>query len=184
MEFTLIRHPLSPPQAIDSIHVDVARLDAAKLALRYRVRGDIASISIPALMTPERADDLWQTTCFEAFLKRPGVERYVELNFSPSTRWAGYVFDSYRKNRRDFTHSALPRIDMMAGRESFELGVTLDLTGNNKRWRTSDLILSLSAVIETRDRRKSYWALAHPPGEPDFHHGDCFAGILRAPEDA
>jgi hypothetical protein len=30
-------------------------------------------------------------------------------------------------------------------------------------------------VIEERNGRKSYWALAHPPGEPDFHHPACFA---------
>jgi len=35
--------------------------------------------------------------------------------------------------------------------------------------------LGLSAVIEEKSGRKSYWALAHPPGEADFHHSDCFA---------
>ncbi|HEX7820743.1 MAG TPA: DOMON-like domain-containing protein [Sphingobium sp.] len=182
MEFTLIRHPLSPPSAIDSICVDVARLDGAKLALRYRITGDIAAISIPGLVTPGRAENLWQTTCFEAFLKLPDSDYYVEFNFSPSTRWAGYVFDGYRKARQDFTHSSMPRIDMAVGRNSFELGVTLDLTGNRDIWRTSDVFIGLSAVIEMRSREKSYWALAHPPGAPDFHHRDCFAGILRAPE--
>jgi hypothetical protein len=37
-------------------------------------------------------------------------------------------------------------------------------------------MLGLSAVIEEKDGTKSYWALAHPPGDkPDFHHLDCFA---------
>jgi hypothetical protein len=40
--------------------------------------------------------------------------------------------------------------------------------------------LALSAVIETLDGAKSYWALAHPPGKPDFHHADCFAIELPA----
>ncbi len=184
MEFTLIRHSSSPPQPIESIHVDIARVDEAKLALRYRVQGDIAAIVVPPLMTPERIDGLWQTTCFEAFLKLPDSDFYVEFNFAPSTRWAGYVFEGYRARRQDFVNSTLPRFDMVAGRESFELGVTLDLTKNSSLWRVSDVIIGLSAVIETRDRAKSYWALAHPPGEPDFHHGDCFAGILRAPDAA
>jgi hypothetical protein len=34
--------------------------------------------------------------------------------------------------------------------------------------------LDLAAVIEERGGRISYWALAHPPGKPDFHHSDCF----------
>ena len=40
--------------------------------------------------------------------------------------------------------------------------------------------LALSAVIEELDGTKSYWALAHPPGKPDFHHPDCFALTLEA----
>jgi len=33
----------------------------------------------------------------------------------------------------------------------------------------------LSAVIEDISGGTSYWALAHPPGKPDFHHADGFA---------
>jgi len=42
--------------------------------------------------------------------------------------------------------------------------------------------VGLSAVIEEIDGTKSYWALRHPPGPPDFHHPDCFALTLPAPE--
>jgi hypothetical protein len=35
--------------------------------------------------------------------------------------------------------------------------------------------LGLSAMLEDTQARKSYWALKHPPGKPDFHHADCFA---------
>jgi len=40
--------------------------------------------------------------------------------------------------------------------------------------------LGLAAVIEEASGRKSYWALAHPPGKPDFHHSDCFAHEIPA----
>jgi hypothetical protein len=42
--------------------------------------------------------------------------------------------------------------------------------------------IALSAVIEEADGTKSYWALRHPPGPPDFHHPDCFALNLGAPD--
>jgi hypothetical protein len=48
----------------------------------------------------------------------------------------------------------------------------------------TSLTLGLSAVIEEKDGTKSYWALAHPPGKPDFHHKDCFALTLPAPSSA
>lgn len=41
---------------------------------------------------------------------------------------------------------------------------------------------AISAVIEEADGTKSYWALRHPPGKPDFHHPDCFALELPAPD--
>jgi hypothetical protein len=34
-------------------------------------------------------------------------------------------------------------------------------------------------VLEESEGTKSYWALAHPPGDkPDFHAADCFAASL------
>jgi len=34
-------------------------------------------------------------------------------------------------------------------------------------------------LIEETNGRKSYWALAHPPGKADFHHSDCFVYELH-----
>lgn len=44
-------------------------------------------------------------------------------------------------------------------------------------------VIALSAVIEETGGHKSYWALAHPPGQPDFHHPTCFAATLPAPSE-
>lgn len=52
------------------------------------------------------------------------------------------------------------------------LNVTLEHPG---LWPGKACHVGLSAVIEEADGTKSYWALAHPPGKPDFHHGDGFA---------
>ncbi len=38
--------------------------------------------------------------------------------------------------------------------------------------------VSLAAVIEEDQGPISYWALAHPPGDPNFHHPDCFVARL------
>lgn len=59
------------------------------------------------------------------------------------------------------------------------LSATLDLDRlglpADAPWR-----LGLSAVIEETSGAKSYWALAHAPGKPDFHHPDAFALDLPA----
>ncbi len=44
--------------------------------------------------------------------------------------------------------------------------------------------LGLSAVIQEVDGTKSYWALAHAPGPPDFHNPDCFIATLPAPSES
>jgi hypothetical protein len=67
-----------------------------------------------------------------------------------------------------------PRIDLRSDGAGFELLVSLDLP-NDAAGR-----LGLAAVIEEANGRLSYWALAHPPGKPDFHHSDCFALELPA----
>lgn len=181
MEYQLKCHPSSPVPPIDSISVDASRTSDERLDMRYRITGDMGAIAMPAMMPSERRDGLWQTTCFEAFLKIAGNPHYAEFNFSPSASWAGYIFDSYREGRRDLATVSLPRIDILADAGSFELRALVGVAGNDDDWRSNDLLLGLSAVIETRDGEKSYWALAHPPGDPDFHHEDCFAAVLRAP---
>jgi hypothetical protein len=45
-------------------------------------------------------------------------------------------------------------------------------------------VAGISAIIEEADGTKSHWALAHPPGEPDFHHPDCFVLDLPPPASA
>jgi hypothetical protein len=34
--------------------------------------------------------------------------------------------------------------------------------------------LAVTMVVEEHDGRQSFWALAHPGPEPDFHHPDSF----------
>jgi hypothetical protein len=55
------------------------------------------------------------------------------------------------------------------------LQASLELDRLSGSPRDSSWRLGLSALIEDASGRKSYWALAHPPGKPDFHHADCFA---------
>jgi hypothetical protein len=62
-----------------------------------------------------------------------------------------------------------PRLDILAGARSLELRAEGDLASlpwlaGADRWR-----VGLTAVVEARDGSLSYWALAHPPGKPDFH---------------
>jgi hypothetical protein len=127
-------------------------------------------LRLPPVVAAARADELWRHTCFEAFVRTSADPGYYEFNFSPSTQWAAYQFSGYRSGMRVATEIAAPRIEARSSAATYTLQVALEFDE-----LSSPLLLGLSAVLEETNGRKSYWALAHPPGKPDFHHADCFA---------
>ncbi len=170
MRQTLKSHPDTRCTTLTSIEVDVTR-QPGSMVLQYIVTGRICDLLLPLAMPPERTGDLWQHTCFEAFIRVSPGTAYHEFNFAPSTQWAAYDFDGYRSAMTIATGQSAPRIDVSATAQRLELRVDLALLlPLEKSWS-----MALSAVIEETDGHKSYWALAHPPGKPDFHHADCFA---------
>jgi len=171
MQVELVPHPDLPHPDI-RISVEVT-LRPATLGLSYRLAGAIDEIVLPAALPPSRADKLWEHSCFEAFLRAVGDEAYFEFNFAPSRQWAMYRFDRYREAMREVTELAVPRIADLLIAEGYELHPVIYPQTDRPS------LLGLSAVIEEQDGRKSYWALAHPPGKPDFHHPDCF--VLELP---
>jgi hypothetical protein len=169
MRHTLRLHPDSLCAAAKRIEVDIARPRPGSLILSYVVSGRIGDLRVPPVVAPARADELWHRTCFEAFVHASPGPTYYEFNFSPSTQWAAYQFSSYRSGMRVATEIAAPRIEVRSDKVTYTLQAALELDG-----LSSPLHLGLSAVLEETNGRKSYWALVHRPGQPDFHHSDCF----------
>ena len=154
-------------------------LSSTLLMVEYSVRSASALV-LPPPSPPRRADGLWNTTCFELFLKPEGGEAYFEYNFSPSCAWAAYSFEGYRKRMDEVPMEIEPDIWQSPPEEHFFLSAEFEMP----RPVLGSARMGLSAVIEEADGTKSYWALAHPPGEPDFHHPDCFALHIPAPDAA
>jgi len=163
-------HPDWPCAAATRIEADIARPRPGSLILSYVVSGRIGDLRLPPVVTAARADELWQHTCFEAFVRPSAGPGYYEFNFSPSTQWAAYQFNGYRSGMRVATEIGAPRIEVRSNAETCTLQAALQIDG-----LSSPLQLGIAAVLEETSGRKSYWALAHPPGKADFHHADCFA---------
>ena len=163
-------HPHYPPGAIDAVEVDFIMTGRCSAELRFLVKGD--GLSAPVRAVSKRADDLWKTTCFEAFLRVPGTEAYREWNFAPSGEWAAYDFTTHRDGRTN-PDVATPYIRVEDNFTWWAFGATITVAARGA-WE-----FGLSAVLEETDGTKSYWALAHPDGEkPDFHDAVCFAAHL------
>ncbi|HWE46440.1 MAG TPA: DOMON-like domain-containing protein [Caulobacteraceae bacterium] len=171
----LAPHPDGPPTPLTGIEVEVERV-GARLELHFRARGRIEDVAVPAPVpqAAQRRDDLWKHTCFEAFLAA-GEGGYVEFNLSPSGEWAAYQFNGYREGA---TNAAVapPEIRASALGELIELQAAIELPEVIASMHP--LRLGLSAVIEDVHGGRTYWALAHAPGKPDFHHAHAFASEL------
>lgn len=171
MRTALKLHPDSRRHAVRQIEVEIARVKPELLSVRYIVIGDLDGLVMPFPGEPGRADGLWRHTCFEAFVGRIGGA-YDEFNFAPSGQWAAYDFGAYRAGMRPLD-VAPPRIAMKAEERAFQFEATFTVREGAAR-------LGLCVVIEEDGGSLSYWALAHSPGKPDFHHPDCFALQLPA----
>ena len=168
----LHRHPDSEGGEDLAVEVEVARTPGGVLSIVYVVTGDVAGLRLPAPSRGGRADELWRHSCFEAFLRAGEGEGYLELNFAPSTQWAAYRFDAYRAGM-GAADVPPPRITAGAEEGRYALTAVVALGGAlpaDAPWR-----LAVPAVLEDTAGRISYWAAAHAPGKPDFHHPDCFA---------
>lgn len=178
---TLEPHPSAGPTAARRIEAEIHRTAAGRLEILFDVTGDINAILLPARAAPVRRDGLWKTTCFEAFLRAPRARGYFEFNFSPSTEWAAYRFRAYRE---DMTAIDLPAPSIVARSSArrFHLRASIDLPAIRDAARLTAFSAGLTAVIEEKDGEKSYWALAHPPGKPDFHHRDGFTHVVTREE--
>ena len=135
------------------------------------MRGATADLIVPQPRPSARAEGLWKHTCFEAFLgARQG---YYEFNFSPSTQWAAYRFDGHREGMRELaTNDPLIVWDRGGALLVATIHLPSDVAGP----------LGLSAIVEDRNGSRSFWALAHPCGEPDFHDAACFAAQVPPAE--
>ena len=180
----LLCHSSNASTVIQSVEAIATYDPTGRIHFDYALHGDIAALKLAARTEPARVDELWQSTCFEAFLGLPDSEIYFEFNFSPSGLWAAYRFERFREERSAPPLSPAPAIDLRRTQDALLLSAHVDI----RKWRELDMAAyldcGLTAVIETEEGELSYWALAHPESRPDFHNRDCFTYRLDAPSAA
>jgi hypothetical protein len=175
-------HPSTRTDAVRAIQVAVRR-SSAELKLTFRLDGDISRIRVAPPTTPRFARDLWQHTCFEAFIAIYGQDEqaaYHEFNFAPSREWAAYAFSGYRNGGPVADEMLHPHIAIRFTANRLELDAMIPLDRLSAIHARALLRIGLSAVIETSDGL-SYWALRHPKDKPDFHYAEGFTLSLEPP---
>ncbi len=163
MRVRLVAHPSIAPAAVDGVTVEVESRDS-ELWLRCTIGADPDSVRWPNEAPAQRTDELWRTTCLEAFVATS--VGYTEFNLSSSGQWASYRFDDYRQGMANATERAVI--------EGFDVGKDQAAFWGKVELPVGARRIGLSAVIEEIDGTITYWALAHPSDKPDFHHPDSF----------
>ncbi len=177
MPHALVCHPDTPAGFPCAIQVTVHRHGSGGLALHYRVQADPRRLRLPDPAPPSRCDGLWRHTCCELFAAPAPGGPYREFNFSPSGQWQAFAFAAYRQGG-PLEAGAAPDIRRHLDESGFSLTVDLPTpllpAGRH-------LALGLTVVLEESSGGISYWALAHAPGKPDFHHPATFTLSLDLP---
>ncbi|HYG47734.1 MAG TPA: DOMON-like domain-containing protein [Allosphingosinicella sp.] len=203
MRLSLHPHPDTPCGPLTGIEVELARVRPLKLQIRYVLIGKHRQVRLK-LRDQDRDDPLWRHTCFEAFVRIGGEEGYLEYNLAPTGDFAAYRFDRYREGMTPAREIGSSILDVQRRTEPLDLErrASLKRAGFDtlERFEPSFFslkaelsfsnvmglavaqpwYLGLSTIVEERNGRMSYWALAHPPGKPDFHDPACFALELPA----
>jgi len=164
-----------PAAQIPSIEITgkVARQDNV-LSIHYSVQGEIDNILLPVQSdTPARKHDLWKATCFEFFVAAKKQPEYWEFNLSPSSDWNVYAMDAYRQvnMREEIAFQQLP-FQFRKTNAELLLDISLDLSFIVRP--EQGIQLGITAIIQTRDAIETYWALAHPAAQADFHLRESF----------
>jgi hypothetical protein len=166
----LVPHPGQPAPTGYSVRAAAAWTGPGRLRLRYDVRGPAGTLRWPpATRLAERRDGLWQHTCCEAFIHTGGGS-YLELNLAPEGHWAAYAFTAYRKRAARAPDLPAPQVLAESARDADGAHWTLQAEVALPLAIATHASLGLCAVLESaRDATLSYWALAHPRAQPDFH---------------
>jgi hypothetical protein len=173
-------HPSTPAEAVRAIQMLVRRSADAELRMTFRLDGDIPRIRVPLPGAPRINTQLWQHTCFEAFIAVEGQAAYHEFNFAPSGEWAAYAFSGYRNGGPLANETMRPYIAVRSTGSRLELDALVRLDVLSAIHPRASLRIGLSAVIEACDEL-SYWAIHHPSDKPDFHNAAGFALLLEPP---
>lgn len=174
VELRLVSHPSAPSATVRGIKVEMTRPARDRITLAYRLDGDHDAIRWPDRAVSTFAHELWMHTCFEAFIAGEG-DFYRELNLSPSTRYAIYDFNGYRGAMRDAAEREIA-IAFDRATATLTAEVAMPALAAVDVWR-----VGLTTVVEDVSGAKSFWALAHPRDEPDFHNEAGFVARLAAP---
>ena len=152
---SLLPHPADPDGPVKRLEGACSPCGDGAFSFRFDAAGEIARLRIPVRASAARRDELWRTTCFEAFVGNP-EGGYLELNFSPSSAWAAYDFTAYREGMAESGAVASVAISTNRAERKFTLTANVRFADARRLFDPGSLKLGFAAVIEDIDGARSH----------------------------
>ncbi|MEO1636963.1 MAG: DOMON-like domain-containing protein, partial [Cyanobacteria bacterium J06631_9] len=174
--FTLVPFEPLPGTTQLSITGTLARAGSV-LSVTYLMTGDLDSVLIPPINTCQaRKDRLWEQTCFEFFwtagLQKADQDAYWEFNLSPTGEWNVFALGGYRADLKE--EPAFSELPFSVSRLPDGVRVTISVDMSVLLPTDTPWLLGVSAVGVLADGTETFWAIAHPASEADFHDSGSF----------
>lgn len=173
MKQKLFLTPFEHSDLTDSLQIwATVQREKTCFTLSYTIEGLVSQIQLPQFqLVPKRQSQLWEHTCFEAFISSKNEASYWELNLSSSQSWNFYRLSSYRENLQEVRNlETIQFIKNEITQNRYHLEAQLDLAPLFvAQAAPSTFHLGITAVIEEVDHSYSYWAIKHCGEKPDFH---------------
>lgn len=147
---------------------------AQQFSVQFSLTGNVEQLLLPESSAhPTRKDELWKSTCFEFFIATPNKPEYWEFNTSPSGHWNVYHMDAYRRvGFREETR--IQRLSFSVQRDSGCVSVDAAVDLSPIVRADESILVGITSIIQTHDGHETYWALAHPHPQADFHLRESF----------
>jgi hypothetical protein len=120
----------------------------------------------------KRADELWKSTCFEAFMAHPKQNAYWEINISSQGGWNLYHFTAYRQPQPPQQNFDFKLIELST--TATQVRAVLEHSLASKQ-----LDASLCCVIKSKNNETFYYSTQHAGVKPDFHLRESFTLTAR-----
>jgi hypothetical protein len=179
--------PFSRPPLPLTISVEVQCTPILFIFDFYLV-GSVNAVSLldQSATTLSRAEELWNSTCFEWFLKSKNHKNYWEFNGAPTGHWNFYELEGYRTNLLESTLVDQPVIscnrgttDSIANSYSYHVEIPAERLLTNAQINFDEGVLAISSVVKWQSGETSYFSLNHANDKPDFHSEAGFILSLR-----
>lgn len=175
---------LKLPKISGSLSINNMRENGILISISYNLdyKNYDQKIVFPKLSNnPTRKDFLWETTCFELFLKLHNSDSYLEFNLSPSKDYNTYQFSNYRQKICHHDWPTNITLDDSKQNSSFTLSATIQIPQSCELFFQNDhstINAGISAIVKCDDTTTLYYALTHSDNlKADFHSPDSFTFV-------